>query len=64
MHMFYLINLASVHLGSLKDTSHVLLWSLENLAQDKTFAESPLQIKKKKFNYITTPDLIILWSFS
>lgn len=40
-HMFDLIYLASVHLDSLTDTSH-----MNDLAQDKTFAESDLQTKR------------------
>jgi len=46
MDVFYLTNLASVHLNSLGDTSHILFLSLDYLAQDQTFEESPPQIKK------------------
>lgn len=39
-HMFDLIYLASVHLDSLRDIGH-----MDDLAQDKTFAEANLQTK-------------------
>lgn len=44
--MFYLVNLVSVHLGSLRDTSHILLLSLDNLAQGKNICSLTSSNKK------------------
>lgn len=46
---FYLVNLVSVHLGSLRDTSHILLLSLDDLAQDKNTCRVTSS-NKKVFN--------------
>lgn len=46
-HTFHLVNLVLAHLGSLRDSSHVLLLSLDDLAQDKNICRVTSSDKKK-----------------